>query len=373
MLFLILTITCGFYLLLAFIVAINPQNVNINANKWLALFLLSVGVIMLDEPFMKLKLYEKYPHLIGYDNIFVFLIAPTLYLSILYFVKPNRIFQKKDYWHFVPTVLFLVSKIPFYLEKKEGKLANLRITLDIYDTIGNIILVIIPLSAYWFLAYRKLTNHQRNVQLFASSIEDIDLSWLRNFLFGIVPLILLLLNEMIALFPSINQISSFLYAISAFYLTYFIVKQEEIFPLKSLEVLDVQTIIEEKEHHVERKQLLNDQQLVDLKEQLKHFMIKEKPYLESTLNLPKLASMMSLNTHELSYLINVGFEDNFFGFVNLYRVEESKRILLTSQYQHLSIIGIAFEAGFNSKTAFNTAFKKIEGISPTEFQKLKSV
>jgi AraC-like DNA-binding protein len=372
MLSLTTTLTCGFYLLLAFIVAFNPRKVNIKANKWLALFLYSLGGVMLDAPFTALKQYEHYPHLIGYHVIFILLIPPTLYLSILYFVNPTRIFQKRDYWHFFPTAFLLVLKIPFYLEKKEEKLASLKMIPDIYDTVEQIILVIIPISVYWFLAYLKLKRHQRNVQLFASSIEAIDLSWLRNFLFGIIPLVLLVLNEVLMLFPIIIQISFILYALSAFYLTYFIIKQEEIFPKKSLEVLDIQSIIEENEQPTERKQLLTDSQLVVLKEQLKHIMEESKPYLESTLTLPKLANIMALNTHELSYLINVGFEDNFFGFVNHYRVEESKRILLSSKYQHLSLIGIAFEAGFNSKTAFYTAFKKIEGISPTEFQKLKS-
>ena len=372
MLSLIVTLTCGFYLLLAFIVALNTQKVNIKANKWLALFLLSVGGVMLNEPFIALKLYERYPHLIGYGKIFILLIAPTLYLSILYFVNPTRIFQKKDYWHFFPTVLVLFLNIPFYLEKKEEKLADLTMIYDVYDRIETFFLVIIPISVYWFFAYRKLTRHQRNVQFFASSIEAIDLSWLRNFLFGIIPIVLLLLNEVLIIFPIVIQISSTLYALSAFYLTYFIVKQVEIFPEKTVEALDIQAIIEETNQNTERKKLLNDEQLTVLKEQLKYIMENSKPYLESSLTLHKLANMMSLNTHELSYLVNVGFEDNFFGLINRYRVEESKRILLSTQYQHFSMVGIAFEAGFNSKTAFNTAFKKVEGISPTEFQKLKS-
>jgi AraC-like DNA-binding protein len=116
--------------------------------------------------------------------------------------------------------------------------------------------------------------------------------------------------------------------------------------------------------------LLNDEQLALLKEKLTHIMENDKPYLGSTLSLPKLTHKLHISTHELSYIINTGFTDNFFGFVNRYRVEESKRILTTPQYQHLSMVGIAFEAAFN--TAFNTAFKKMLGVSPTEFQKSKN-
>jgi AraC-like DNA-binding protein len=77
--------------------------------------------------------------------------------------------------------------------------------------------------------------------------------------------------------------------------------------------------------------------------------------------------MLQISIHELSYLINTSFNDNFFNSVNRYRIEESKRILTTPQYQHLSMVGLAFEA------AFNTAFKKMAGVSPTEFHKMKNL
>lgn len=366
------TLTCGCYFLLVFIVALNPRQVNIKANKWLALFLLSVAFTMIDLPLSKLDMYESYPNLISLTNIFVFLIAPALYFSVLYFVTPTRNFKKKDYWHFLPSFLLLILSIPSYFETKEEKLANLKFANSTADIVSGIVLLIVPMAIYWLISYRKLIRHQRNIQLFASSTETIDLTWLRNFLWGLAILVLLWMNEILKFVPTIVQISPILYAFSAFYLTYFIIKQEEIYPEKAQEALEIQAIIEETEQPaIERKQLLNDEQLASLKEKLTRVIEKNKPYLDSTLNLPKLAKTMSLSTHELSYLINVGFEDNFFGLVNRYRVEESKRILASPQYQHLSMVGIAFEAGFNSKTAFNMAFKKMVGVSPTEFQKLK--
>lgn len=77
---------------------------------------------------------------------------------------------------------------------------------------------------------------------------------------------------------------------------------------------------------------------------------------------------MGLSVHELSALINEGFGENFAQFVNRHRVEESKTLLLSEKCAHLSMVGIAFEAGFNSKTAFNTAFKKLVGVSPTAYR-----
>lgn len=94
-----------------------------------------------------------------------------------------------------------------------------------------------------------------------------------------------------------------------------------------------------------------------------------KPYLEGDLNLLKLSELIGISTHQLSYLLNNGFNENFFQFVNKYRVTHAKELLLSDSYYKMSVLGIAFESGFNSKTAFNTMFKKIMGITPSEFRK----
>jgi AraC-like DNA-binding protein len=238
------------------------------------------------------------------------------------------------------------------------------------DLISGLILIILPLAIYWILSYKKLLAHQKNVRLFASNTEGVDLAWLRYFLWGLAAMLVAWFSELVWSLPIISYLSNLIYLASAFYLAYFALQQGEIFSEKPQEALDLKTIIEENEQtDAPRKQVLTNEQLTYLKGKLTNLMLIEKPYLDSTLSLPKLAQKLQISTHELSYLINTGFDDNFFNFVNRYRIEESKRILTTPQYQHLSMVGIAFEAGFNSKTAFNTAFKKMVGVSPTEFQK----
>ncbi len=95
----------------------------------------------------------------------------------------------------------------------------------------------------------------------------------------------------------------------------------------------------------------------------------DKCFLDHDLSLPHLAKKMDLTSHELSYLLNEGLGVSFFEFVNRYRVEEAKTLLLSPEYHHLNILGIAYETGFNSKTTFNTSFKKFTGVSPSEFRK----
>ncbi|NGM62340.1 AraC family transcriptional regulator [Sphingobacterium sp. SGG-5] len=95
-----------------------------------------------------------------------------------------------------------------------------------------------------------------------------------------------------------------------------------------------------------------------------------KWYLNPELNLPLLSQKTTIPTHVLSQVINQQFEKNFFDFVNAYRVEALKIHLLDTQYNHIKIEELAFMCGFNSKAAFQRAFKKHTGTTPTLYRKL---
>jgi len=103
--------------------------------------------------------------------------------------------------------------------------------------------------------------------------------------------------------------------------------------------------------------------------QLLGHMEAEKPYLKDDLSLTVLAQQLGLNTNQLSQVINQKAESNFFTFVNRYRVEVVKIKLKDPAFAHLSILGIAYECGFRSKSAFNRIFKEQTGMSPVQYQK----
>src|SRR5690625_577176 len=94
-----------------------------------------------------------------------------------------------------------------------------------------------------------------------------------------------------------------------------------------------------------------------------------KPYLESDLTLPKLAEELDLSTHHLSQVINEMHGKNFFNFINKYRVAEVKRKIQDPEFQNYSLLGIAYESGFNSKSAFNRVFKNVTGMTPSEYRR----
>jgi len=122
--------------------------------------------------------------------------------------------------------------------------------------------------------------------------------------------------------------------------------------------------VEEKEAIIIKKEV-SDKQIEDLR-RIRDFMEEKKPYLEVDLSLDKLAKLTNLKPNELSYIINNCTAGNFHDFVNIYRIESVKRELKQSNEQ---IILIAYSNGFNSKSTFNSVFKKNTGMTPSQYRK----
>lgn len=101
---------------------------------------------------------------------------------------------------------------------------------------------------------------------------------------------------------------------------------------------------------------------------LKAYMTREAPYLEPALTIQELASRMQMPARELSVLINHHLNQHFFDFVNGYRIEKAKELLKNSTKQDLNIQEVLYEVGFNSKSSFNTAFKKHTNLTPTQYR-----
>ena len=107
----------------------------------------------------------------------------------------------------------------------------------------------------------------------------------------------------------------------------------------------------------------------ELINRLLNYMQEKKPYLDAELTLSSLAKDLSISRSQLSALINEGMGDNFYDFINKYRVEEVKRLMVDPQVKNYNLLGIALEAGFKSKSTFNLIFKRFTGLTPTEYRK----
>ena len=114
---------------------------------------------------------------------------------------------------------------------------------------------------------------------------------------------------------------------------------------------------------------IDNLELVANKKRLLDFMEIQQPYLDPELNLKQLADALQLSRSQLSETINTGFGKNFNDFVNEYRVELVKKLFSEGKQEKLSLLGVAYDSGFNSKATFNRVFKKFTGSSPSEFLK----
>lgn len=120
----------------------------------------------------------------------------------------------------------------------------------------------------------------------------------------------------------------------------------------------------------ERKTRKPDQSIIkDQVEKIEAYVESERPYLNPSLSLRSLADQLEIHPNQLSWLLNESIGQNFNEFINKRRIEHFKQIVLDPDNSHISLIGLAYESGFNSKTVFNTAFKKEVDMTPKAFLK----
>jgi adenylate cyclase len=116
-----------------------------------------------------------------------------------------------------------------------------------------------------------------------------------------------------------------------------------------------------------RRTVFSVQQAKEIEGKLTGLMEAEKPYLNPRLSLPDLAELVDISTNQLSQFLNEHLHKNFYDYVNSFRLREYQNLVKNPKYAHLSILGLAYECGFNSKTTFNTFFKREMGVKPSEY------
>jgi AraC-like DNA-binding protein len=115
---------------------------------------------------------------------------------------------------------------------------------------------------------------------------------------------------------------------------------------------------------------LTPSQIEEYKKQLVALLRIDKPFLNPQISLADLSEKLSVSTKHLSQIINQSFNKSFFDFINSYRIQEVQQILKESKDDKLTVLEAMYQAGFNSKSSFNTAFKKETGLTPTEFRQM---
>lgn len=357
---LLILLLFGSLVQLGIILIANPLHVNKRANIWFGLFLFLWASFWLDEIIL----------MIGGETIgwsYAFLLSFIQYLSPLIFYISIKFFTNPDYKFGTKALLYLVLPTVYVafliMDKFFAKDFKVIITA----------LILIHAIAYSIMSLFLIRTHKRHIQQLASSTLEIDLAWIEYIVWSTLFLVagISIFNLLFFEAPLNLFMNGFVYVVVLF-TAYHSLKQKEIFPADNEERAEALSILIENESETVQNKIISDDRLVEMKAHLNDLITLEELYLDSELTLGKLAKKLNLTSHQLSYLINNGYNQNFYGYINKFRVEKSKKLLADKELDKYSIIGIAFESGFNSKTSFNTAFKKITGQTPSEFKKRSS-
>jgi AraC-like DNA-binding protein len=349
---------------------------NRSANKWLAFLLTVVSVHMVEYAADVAGITLQYPVLTAITYPLLFCMGPLYYFYCR--SLPDDAFKPsiKSLLHFLPALIVLLLMLPFYSMPGEAKI---RMTEEIGA--GGVLRIpagqlafmgahVIQTVIYIFLAYTFIGKKKKALKDFSSdAIAVKKLSWLRAFsrfftiYFLLYFILVVLLSFMNAYQFEMDYLLLLLTAISMYAIGYSALSSPEIFKAPPASELQSPGPSDEAIADAPR----GADRHTELKEKLLQYMDAGKPFLKSDLKLSELAEALGVPAYQLSQLINEGFLVNFYDFINRYRVEEAKK-LLVEDTRGYKILAIGYEVGFNSKATFNRVFKNSTGLTPSEFR-----
>ncbi len=348
------------------------------SDKILAVWMFLFGLHLFSFYLHYLGYWDIYPHLSGLHHPFPLLHGPFLYLYILFSIRSDQRFNWQNYLHFAPALLFYIYMIPFlFFYSAEKKLMVNHGVIDDYSGFitFSIFAFIISAIGYAIASYRLVNKHNELASQNFAYREDIDLNWLRTFIWGMgftfaAATLFIVMEEGIGVEFGFNTDLVFYMLIITFvlFLGYSGIRHRNIFSdHPGIE----NRIVQPKPAGEYERSGLKEEDANLFHQSLIELMKTAKPYLEPKLSLGALADELNISVNHLSQVINQYEEKNFFDFVNTYRVEEFKQRALDPANNNYSILAIALDSGFNSKSSFNNVFKKLVGVTPSQYMKEK--
>lgn len=365
----------GFFMSLFLMVLVIGKKNKTLADKIL-LAMLAVYAIAIGGPYI--EIYNRnngypYPHLMNNAWLFLLLHGPLLWFYVKSLIVKNFQLKSIHLLHFLPFIGYLVNHyFTFFSLSANEKILftqNEIFTTTVFFKIRGVSIGLSSIG-YNIWALILLRKHRKNIVNQFSSIKNIDLSWLRTLSFAslvvfTVNVFLFNINNYFHFtgFYDLTQIAYSFSAIYVLYIGYFGIKQTNIFVV--YQIVDVKPSQHSKKQAVPN--IDKNKDFFEIRNRLTKLMEQERPFLNQELTLAELSRLMQIKPEILSEVLNSVLNQTFFDFINKQRIEEFKIQCLNKDKKHLSIIGIAYECGFNSKAAFYRAFKKHEGISPTDY------
>ena len=297
-------------------------------------------------------------------------IGPILFAYASVLTNPS---SPKLLWpHFIlPLSIFAISSTA---AATQYKTSNVITFSGVYLLYGQIII-------YGTLSVKKLLTHSNHVRMVLAEENGQSLRWLRYmtilYIFMWVLDLLTTTLNLLGVGPGFSVYGWYLWLESIFIIGLAIIALRQPKVLYSL-IDIVQTEVTHKKGLKRQNPNYNDNKYQtsqfdkeisqQLKQQLDKLMLNDQPFLNNLLNLKMLADLLDVTPHQLSQLLNMTYGLNFYDFINKARVDNIQKMLANKSFQHLAIIDIAFQSGFNNKNTFNRAFRKHTGETPSTFR-----
>lgn len=295
------------------------------------------------------------------------LMPPFLLFFGITFLNPQAKITRKQKFLYLPFVgAFLISTIykilvAFGSQDPEftEKLYEIPDIGDIYgDLLTGIFLLVVIIALY-----KKIIRYEKSHSTFQVKEVKIRLNWLKATLLLLVLLILL----------STTYIIKYYFDEETNFYPFYLALAFVIYWLGHAGVHKY-CIVEERKNIRKHKEERHSYSISEIQknehiEALENILINEKRFLDSTISLETIANELKISKGHLSRVINSELNNSFSDYVNLLRVEEAKSYLLNPEFSNYTLVAMGLEAGFNSKSTFNSAFKKVTGLTPSQFKK----
>lgn len=327
---------------------------NKNSYFLLSLLLIDLSLVVFRVHYLMYDFFEVLGRQFFLTGPFLLLLGPFLFFYLRSIVLPETTITKKDLRHFVLFAVHLCLIVSIYFAGKDGAYSHF-----LQSVVGSPWVFLVLQFGYYLVQTNRLVRlHQKNIVDKFSNVEGMDASWLKLIVWIFAIILIFITVAVPSLihgigFSTYKITSAIFYSLILFFIAYKGIRQRV--PNETLPTNETNTVAD-------------DETIQKLKDKLLAHIEQNKPFLNPELTLTDLAKQLEIGRNQLSQVINIGVGDNFYNFINKFRVDEVKQLIKEDPNRQYKIMSLANDAGFNSKSSFNSIFKKITGLTPSEYR-----
>lgn len=302
-----------------------------------------------------------------------FTICPLIYLFVNTVTGTKRVFKINHLLHFLP--FFIFTALLLYLNPTHNLSISeyLRFNEKFYFRMVISFALFLNIIVYLALSLVTLYKYQKGIStIFSYKSFKNSFNWIKVIVIlmsiGYISMftysLLLIYGITDTLFNPLGIITIF-YVIISYLIGFFGYRQPALFNLPTEDEKEQEDRVLHKNISNELNHELTENVIIRLND----CMINKKAYLKGDLTIEELATDIGISRNVLTQVLNKTLSKNFYKYINEFRIEEAKKLLLDPKFKNFSILAIGYEAGFNSKSTFNAIFKTSVGITPSEYKK----